>query len=339
MNLPIHIRNFLETHGLAGTSGVVAVSGGPDSVALANALSRAGMLKRIVLAHINHQLRGVESDGDEAFVASLPARWRPDDPAQLTCRVTRFDTRADARGDNLEAVARRQRYAWLAGIARQEGAVWVAAAHTADDQAETVLFRLLRGSGLDGLRGMPTRRPLEGAIELIRPLLTVRRLDVLAYLQAEAQPYREDSSNRDLSFTRNRIRHELIPRLEADYNPAVVASLCRLAEQAREVQAEMHALATDLLARAELPRAANTLVFRADVLSAAPPHRVRELFRQVWTREGWPQSAMGFDEWQRLVWLVRGEVPAWDLPAGVHARRQGRVIQLTAPPPGRPPAA
>ncbi len=196
-----------------------------------------------------------------------------------------------------------------------------------------MLFRILRGSGLDGLRGMAPRRPLDGAIDLVRPLLTVRRADVLAYLQAEGLPYRQDSSNLDLAFTRNRIRRDLIPRLESDYNPALVPLLCRLAEQAQEVQAEMRRLAEDLLARAELPRTGGTLVFRTDVLAAAPPHRLREMFRLAWQRERWPQSAMGFDEWQRLVALVHGDAIAWDLPAGIRARRAGSVIQLSAPPP------
>jgi tRNA(Ile)-lysidine synthase len=329
MTLTDHIAGFLDRHGLHGTVGVVAVSGGPDSIALAHALVHSSPVQRIVIAHVNHRLRGAESDADEAFVAALPAIWRPEDPTRLTCRVTRFDTREEARGENLEAFAREQRYKWLAQMARTEEAAWVAAAHTADDQAETVLFRLLRGSGLDGLRAMPACRPLEGAIDLVRPLLTARRADVLAYLQSEQQPFREDSSNRDCTFTRNRIRHDLMPRLEADHNPALVASLCRLAEQAQDVQAEMHALAAELLNRAELPRAGDMLVFRRDVLAAAPPHRVREMFRLVWTREGWPQSAMGFDEWQRLVTLVHGDVPAWDLPGGVYARNASRVIQLS----------
>src|SRR5207245_2885635 len=108
--------------------------------------------------------------------------------------------------------------------------------HTADDQAETVLHRLLRGTGLHGLGGIPARRDLAAGIEVVRPLLGTSRAEVLAYLQAEKQAFRQDSSNADLGFTRNRIRHELLPDL-ARYNPAIVSLLCRLADQAHEVQA------------------------------------------------------------------------------------------------------
>ena len=330
MDLPAHVAAFFDDHGLVGTDGVVAVSGGPDSVALAHALAGQAGLPRVVLAHVNHGLRGAESDADEAFVAELAARWFPDEPARLPCRVVRFDTAAEAerRGDNLEATARAQRYAWLAQVARDEGAAWVAVAHTADDQAETVLFRLLRGSGLDGLRGMSPRRRLDGPIELIRPLLDLRRADVLAYLEARQQPYRQDSSNLDLAFTRNRLRHDLIPLLQAQYNPAIVAALCRLAEQARDVQAELRPRAEELLARTELARAGATLVFLAAALAEATPHLLREMFRLVWKREGWPQGAMGFEDWQQLVSVARGERAAWDLPGGIHVRHAGTVVQI-----------
>jgi tRNA(Ile)-lysidine synthase len=335
MDLRSHVAAFFDDQGLVGTTGVVAVSGGPDSVALAHVLVGQPALPHVVLAHVNHQLRGAESDADEAFVRGLGACWYPDLPTHLPYRTARLDTAtaAQRRGENLEAVAREQRYAWLAQVAREEGAAWVAVGHTADDQAETVLFRLLRGSGLDGLRGMSPRRPLDGAVQLVRPLLTARRADVYAYLQERAVMFRVDSSNLDVRFTRNRIRRELIPQLEQQYNPALVPILCRLAEQAQEVQGEMHRLAEELLARAELPRAGTTLIFRTEALIGAPPHRMREMFRLAWQREGWPTGAMGFDEWQRLVALVHGEVPAWDLPGGIRARHAGAVIQLSAPPP------
>jgi tRNA(Ile)-lysidine synthase len=330
MKLLAHVATFLDAQALVGTVGVVGVSGGPDSVALAHSLVSHEF--KVVLAHFNHMLRGAESDADEEFVAGLPARWFPNQPERLPCRVERADTAAEAarRGQNLEATARDLRYAWLADVARQEGAAWVAVAHTADDQAETVLFRLLRGTGVEGVWGVLARRPLEGAIDLVRPFLDVRRQDVLDYLEENRLAYRLDSSNGDTSFTRNRLRRELIPRLEHDYNPGLVNALCRLAGQANDVQLEMRGLANELLAQAELPRAGTTLVFRADVLRAAASHRLREMFRLVWQREHWPQSAMGFDEWQRLVAVVRGGATDWDLPGGVHVRRVQRVIQVTA---------
>src|SRR5262245_40439606 len=158
-----------------GEGTVVAVSGGPDSVALLHALLALRRRGRpLVIAHLNHHLRGAESDGDETFVRDLPARLVADRYAdvRLRCDHLAVGARAPAAGDNLEAVARRLRYDWLAGVARTAGVSVVVTGHTADDQAETVLHRLLRGTGLRGLRGIAGRRPLAPDVEVVRPLLT-----------------------------------------------------------------------------------------------------------------------------------------------------------------------
>lgn len=336
MTLPEGVAEFVRRHRLEGTAGVVAVSGGPDSVALAHALTRLlhdGILARLVFGHVNHRLRGDESDADERFVVGSPDRWCAAGQTTPTVQFVRTDTAEEARQEraNLEAFAREWRYRWLADLARQEGAAWVATGHTADDQAETVLFRLLRGSGLDGLAGIPALRPLVAGVEVIRPLLGARRQDVLDYLAANSIEWRQDRSNADPRFTRNRIRRELLPVLQADYNPAVVDVLCRLAEQAAAVQAVIDPLAADLLGRAELPRAGETLVFDAGVVADAPAHLVCEMFRLVWRREGWPAGEMGFDEWRRLAAVAAGDVPAWDFPGRVRARRVGRVVQIGPP--------
>src|SRR5688572_11200178 len=196
------VAHFFERPGLAQTTGVIAVSGGPDSVALTHllvGLLRQGKLNRLILAHVNHQLRGDESDGDEAFVRQLPALMQVGD--RVTCHCERVDvaTIAKAERKNLESIARRERYECFAKLAEAEGAHWIATGHTADDQAETVLFRLLRGSGVLGLGAMPDCRPLDGA-RLVRPLLTMRRQAVLDYLHARQIPFRVDSSNVDLRF-------------------------------------------------------------------------------------------------------------------------------------------
>src|SRR5207244_6544441 len=130
-------------------------------------------------------------------------------------------------------------YDWLTVVAQETGAAWIATGHTADDQAETVLHHILRGTGLSGLRGIALRRPLTHGTDLIRPLLRVTRAQVLDYLSAEGQPYCEDQSNSDLDYTRNRLRHELLPHLAEHYNSAVRSVLARLAEQAEEVYAEL----------------------------------------------------------------------------------------------------
>jgi tRNA(Ile)-lysidine synthase len=310
--------------------GVVAVSGGPDSVALLRALLTLRPASApLVVAHLNHQLRGADSDADEAFVTALHARLAAE-RATLTLCCERIDVAARARveGDNLESVARRVRYGWLAGVARAAGAGWVATGHTADDQAETVLHRLLRGTGLKGLCGIPARRELAPGVEVVRPLLRVTRARVLAFLRSVGQDFREDASNADLRFTRNRIRHELLPHLAERYNPAVALALCRLAEQAAEVQGREESAARALLAEAELPRAGGTVVLDWARLGAAPRHLVREAFRLLWQREAWPAGRSGFDSWERAAAVAVGEGTAVDLPGGVRVRRKGRVVQV-----------
>jgi tRNA(Ile)-lysidine synthase len=308
----------------AGGAGVVAVSGGPDSVALLRALREARGAGPLTVAHLNHQLRGAESDADEAFVHDLCTGL------SLDCRRGRLDVRgaAEAEGGNLEEVARRLRYDWLARVAGEVGAPWVATGHTANDQAETVLHRLMRGAGLRGLRGIAARRPLTDRVSLLRPLLAVTRDEVMAYLDAAGQPYRTDSTNRDPARTRNRIRHELLPRLASEHNPQIVAILGRLASQAEEVYGAKEEQARALFAAAELPRAGALVVLDAGRLTAAGRPRLREVLRLLWEREGWPVGGMGFDAWERVAAVARGELAAIDLPGGVRVRRRGRVIQL-----------
>ena len=300
MDLTAPIADCMDRLGMDGTTGIVAVSGGPDSIALAHlcvGLLQDGKVARLIFAHVNHQLRGDESDADQAFVQSLPALWKMERDARLVCRAQPIDVAALARAEraNLEGIARRERYRWFAELARAEGAAWVATGHTADDQAETVLFRLLRGSGLLGLGGISACRALDSSsARLLRPLLSVRRQALLDYLHAQLIPYRVDSSNRYLRFTRNRLRLELLPELQSDYNPAIVEVLCRLAEQAHEMHKEVAGHAGELLHQAELSRAGNVLVFSVARLRCASANRVREMFRLVWQREVWPMGDMDF---------------------------------------------
>ena len=337
MDLSALVAECLHRHGLEQTAGVVAVSGGPDSVALAHllvGLLQDGKVPRLILAHVNHQLRGDESDADEAFVQSLAARWGRGDDGRLACQTQRIDVAAIAQAerDNLESIARRERYRYLTQLARAESAAWIATGHTADDQAETVLFRLLRGSGVLGLAGMPECRALDGKVRLIRPLLRLRRPALLDEMNEKQIPYRVDSSNRDLRFTRNRLRLELLPLLEQDYNPAIVEVLCRLADQAQEFRAETARNAAQLMYEAEFSRAGNILVFSTDRLRNASVNLVREMFRLVWQREGWPMGDMDFASWHRLVEIVDGSCSAWDFPGTIHVRRAGNVIQIHAKP-------
>lgn len=197
---------------------VVAVSGGADSVALLDYLaSRQDLSLHLVVAHLNHSLRGEESDGDEEFVRYLAAGYG----VRCECRRTDIASLARERGESLEEAGREARYRFFAEVAGEVGAIATAIAHHMDDQAETVLLRLIRGSGPAGLRGM-SHRSADG--RYIRPLLEVSRAEIEEYVAARKLRYRTDSSNSDSSFMRNRIRNELIPYLR-DYNPAIVRRL------------------------------------------------------------------------------------------------------------------
>ncbi len=314
---------------------VVAVSGGPDSVALLRLLlALARPNQRLTVAHLNHQLRGAESDADEEFVAEMCRALAGSSASSLPFRSQRIDVADVARrtGENLEAVARQLRYRWLAEVARGEGLCWVATGHTAGDQAETVLHRLLRGTGLLGLRGIAPNRELEPGVHVVRPLLQIGRAPLLQCLEELGQPYRQDSSNQDRRYFRNRIRLELLPLLARDYNPGIEEVLARLAEQAEEVGQAEEQSARELLLAVERPRAGTMVVLDQERLAQESRHRVRDLFRLVWQREGWPMDAMGFEAWERLADLALLETTAVDLPGFVQARRRGRVIQMALRP-------
>jgi tRNA(Ile)-lysidine synthase len=218
----------------AGERVAVAVSGGADSVALLLLLLELRVKLGIVVsvAHFNHKLRGLASDADEGFVAKLAAKHG------LAFHVDSADVAGTAKREkaNLEDAGRRARYEFFRGIVEKGYAGRVAVAHTADDQAETVLAHILRGTGLAGLGGI---HPVAGHI--FRPCLRLRRGDLRAYLRSRKQTWREDASNRDTLRTRARIRKKLIPFLEKKFQPATVPHLVSLAELAREDEAWLEA--------------------------------------------------------------------------------------------------
>jgi tRNA(Ile)-lysidine synthase len=228
-NLVSRIRASVAQALPAGDGAVVlAVSGGADSMCLADAaLAMHGDTPAFVIAHLNHQLRGAESDGDAQFVQAFAAQ------RGVPCEVGNVDgvALAASRKVSIEVAARDARYAFLAEVATKHGATRVALAHHADDQAETVLLRLLRGTGPAGLRGMQPTSPMHNAPQLIavRPLLRITRSEIEQYCRACKLDWRHDTSNDALHHTRNRVRHELLPLL-AQYNPNIRATLTRLAD-------------------------------------------------------------------------------------------------------------
>lgn len=231
MDLAARVRRTAEREGLwrSGDTILAAVSGGPDSTALLHLLWRLSGECGFALAaaHVNHGFRGGESAREAAFVRRLCAELG------VPLDETRLDLPSyiEETGMNAQAAAREKRYAFLREAAARRGASRIALAHHADDQAETVLMRLLRGAGTAGIGGMPVKRR-EGKVELIRPLLRISKMELLRYCEREGLGWCEDSSNRKTVYFRNAVRLEILPFL-ARYNPNVSASLVRLAEISR----------------------------------------------------------------------------------------------------------
>jgi tRNA(Ile)-lysidine synthase len=224
-----HVAETIARHRMIapGAHVGVAVSGGADSVALLLLLNglRDTLGIRLVAIHFNHQLRGQEAERDEQFVRELAGTIQ----CEFIGGSDDVASRARERGWNLEDAGRRLRYQFFADLVRDHRAGQVAVAHTADDQAETVLAQIIRGTGPTGLAGI---YPVAGAV--IRPLLEVRRAALRDFLTAAGQPWREDSTNQDETRLRARIRNRLIPSLETNFQPAITGHLARLASLARE---------------------------------------------------------------------------------------------------------
>ena len=309
---------------------VVAVSGGADSVALLRALwavkQERGGRGRLVVGHFNHGLRGAEADADQLWVERLC----------LWIGVEALVGRADlthvrvSPGDGGEAAARTARYDFLRRTAEDLGARFVAVAHTEDDQAETVLHRMIRGTGLAGLAGMRKFRPLSPSVTLVRPLLDVRREAIVRYLTSIGQDFCSDASNADLRFTRNRLRHVLLPLLQREFNSEVKTALLRLASQAAEAQQLVSDQAGPLMAECVKFNSANQIQISCEALATQTPVVVRELCKAAWAKGGWPLQAMGLGEWQQLADLVLGDPVASgvNLPGGIHAHRKSSWLVL-----------
>jgi tRNA(Ile)-lysidine synthase len=328
------VRQFVHRHDLVrpGTRVLAAVSGGSDSVALAHLLREldaAGDLHLTGLIHFNHQLRPSAGD-DERFVAALAASL------DLPFVVDREDVSARARRErrSLEDAARAARYAFFERARLQTGADLVALGHTRDDQAETVLLRMVRGAGPRGLAGM---YPQKGCA--IRPLLSCRRHELREWLAARPTSFVEDESNQDVAIPRNRVRAELLPLLATRFNPSIVDTLADEADLAREawqwMEAEADALAAacGLSADAAHTDGAASQAFDATALRSAPPALARLV---VWRAMVAVAGArpVGFEHVSAALGLLAPDgPPAIDAP-GQRVQRIGSRLVLTGRRPG-----
>jgi tRNA(Ile)-lysidine synthase len=333
--LQVKLLQFIRRHELlaGGERAVVGLSGGADSVALVlllTELARSGALDvRLRLAHLNHGLRGAESDQDEAFCRAFAAE------RGLALAVERADvaSAASLHHRSVEAEARRMRYEFLGRVAEQVGAGAVATGHHADDVAESVLLRLLRGASVLGLGAMAPQRRLSAerpGIRLVRPLLALRRQELVDYLGRCGQPHRTDSSNTDLAYLRNRVRHELIPALRRDFATFSVESLCALNESAIEAEALIEGLLDAAWGEVCRERGDREVVLDAEAFGRlAPAVRKAAARRAVESLDARAAAALRAEHYAELAALAQAPAGAQvSLPGGCLARREHGAVYV-----------
>lgn len=313
----------------------VGVSGGADSVALLRALVEAAPEIGLVLsvAHMHHGIRGAEADGDAEFVAELAAQYG----LEFRRKDVDAPAAAQANRETLEEAARNLRYAWFRELLDAGVADAVATAHTLDDQAETVLHKFLRGAWTEGLSGIhPVLKQRKGLI--VRPFLGVRREEIEAWLSRIGQTWREDASNTDVAYTRNRLRRELLPALAA-YNPQIYGHLANLATLARDEDAYWQGELVRILPQLLLPgkpvrgggRAASgdpgetSVALEIERLPASAAYR-RRVLRAAARELG---VGLNFEQTERLLAMCGSNgVRRERLTAALRAERSPRELRL-----------
>ncbi len=311
---------------------LVACSGGPDSMALAVALTQLHPRPHeMAIAHFHHGLRGAEADRDQQFVQ----HWCQERGFRFfTARASQEEMDRVRRGEGTESAARRLRYQFLVQTAESFGARYLATGHTADDQIETILHHILRGTGLSGLGGMRRVRVMSPAVSLVRPLLECTRQQVIDFLAQRQIIACHDAHNDSDEFLRNRVRHDLLPLLEKEYAPGVRGALQRLGQVATEAQEALRYVADELLTQCLLDVSPQQTTIGCEPLRGRPIHLRRELFVRLWQRHKWPLQAMTLDHWQRLAEMTDDPPRSLHevLPGSIQAVRQSFMIRLTTPP-------
>lgn len=297
-----------------GTAVLCALSGGADSMYLLCRLLEGGCA--VKCAHYNHRLRDT-AQRDEDFVR----RWCADRGVPLLVGSGPVAAEAERLGQGVEETARRMRYAFLEETAKREGCRLIATGHHSGDQAETVLMNLIRGSGLKGLSGIPEQRG-----RLIRPMLGISRQEILTYLNTHGVPHVEDETNFDTAYTRNKVRHQLIPLLE-ELNPRAVSHICAAAARLREDGAELDRQGQELAAQAE--QTADGVTIPLHTLCAAPRSvALRAVFRLTEQVGGSCDAAHG----QRVLELCGGDRPSGQLELpGCTVRRVYDRLEFAPP--------
>ena len=298
---------------------LLAVSGGPDSTALLCALAtlRPAWALDLSVAHVHHHLRGAAADEDHAAVEALACEW------SLPCLTERLVWEEDRVA---EAAAREARYAALLALARRAGATTIALGHTLDDHVETILMWLLRGTGLQGLQGIPVVRPL-AECRLVRPLRGVWRAEVETWLRAHGRAWRVDATNTDPRYLRNRIRHELLPLLMREYNAQIKHALAHLADTAALEGQSLEAQAAQWLA-VHAQAADHQRLLALSALCQQPKALQQAILRQAARQLLGDLQQLTFQHWREVEALLasRPDQSVVDWPRGLQWRKDGATL-------------
>ena len=324
-SLAQQVLGYLRQHALIkpGDRVGIAVSGGADSVALLRLLlelrDELGIIPSVV--HFNHKLRGLESDADQQFVAELAVAHH------LELHLTSGDVNAwaEEKHVSIETAARELRYGYFRQLLKNSRLNRIATGHTLDDQAETVLLRIARGSGTRGLAGIYPRLSVPGSqfsdeCSVVRPLLSIRHKELETYLCGLGQPWREDLSNRDLRHSRNRVRHRILPRLERDLNPSIRETLAETAEIARAEEEYWQTQIAGIL-----PSAWPENVLQVSALVPQPLALTRRIVRAGAEKLG---LRLEFPQIEQVLCLVSGQKGAIVLPNGWVVVRTGNEVSF-----------
>lgn len=319
------MARFVRTHRLfTGAPRILlAISGGADSITLLHAMqtlvSEGIITVDLLCTHVNHQLRGAASEADEAFVID---RAKTLGLPVVTTTIA-VKTYAKSHKLSIETAGRQIRLAWLGATAREHDCAWIATGHQKDDNAETILHRLHRGTGFRGLAGIWPSRGFEGNLRLARPLLDCRRSEIVAYLQDCDLPWREDRTNTDCTYTRNYVRHRLLPALQNESNESLVEALASLATSATEL-AQRISQQAELAASRHVEFVDGEVVIDAEIMAALPEIVAVELVRLQLGDLGCGERNLTQRHYRDILGLARPQTTGKSLalPGGFVAGRQ-----------------
>lgn len=313
----------------SGQGMLLAVSGGADSMAMLHGLLEIGgrsSLGRIAVAHLNHCLRGEESDEDARFVEETCSAFGIE---CLQERLVPGSLHVDSRG-SLEEAARKARYEFLARAAKSLNLALILTAHHQQDQTETLVFNILRGTGLRGLAGIPECRELVSGVQVIRPMLKLSQTTIRDFVRHRGISFREDSSNATSQFTRNQIR-QVLTSMPCEDSDSLGASLQALSDQAGRTMSVIDKLSVRILNNSVREERESYVRLDCRALTIWPEPFVRHALILQWTRKRWPRQQMNAAQWMRLsAAALTGEPRRWTFPGGISSsvRRGFLTLQL-----------